>query len=204
MDGRGQGTRQLDSQKLAMSKPTSIACFGDSLTEGFGLSDAQALPTVLEEMLRDSGFTVRCLNLGVSGETSGEGLDRLKQVLQVKPDICVVAFGANDFFLGMEPEETEDNLADILEALAAKKIPVVLAGVRCLPDFGEEYKTAFDAVFPRLAERFNVPLLPDLLATYLSDPAKVLIDQLHPNELGVRSMAEALAPLVAGVLEKQS
>ncbi|MGE4292156.1 MAG: GDSL-type esterase/lipase family protein [Desulfovibrio sp.] len=186
-----------------MSDPIRIACFGDSLTEGFGLRESQSLPSVLEELLRARGLEVRCLNFGVSGETAGEGLQRLGKVLQARPELCIVAFGTNDFFLGLEPDEIEEDLAAILEGLAAMGVPALLAGVRCLTDFGEEYKHAFDTIFPRLAKRFAVPLLPDLLTLYLGDPMKVLIDQLHPNELGVRAMAEALVPLAAVLLEKQ-
>jgi acyl-CoA thioesterase-1 len=175
-----------------MSGSFCIACFGDSLTEGFGLRASQALPSVLETLLRERGLDVRCHNFGVSGDTAGEGHQRLKKVLQAKPDLCIVAFGANDFFL-----------AASLEGLAACKIPALLAGVRCLAEFGEEYKREFDMIFPHLADRFGVALLPDLLALYLRDPMKVLIDQLHPNELGVRSMAEALVPLVEAELAKQ-
>ncbi|WP_022662325.1 GDSL-type esterase/lipase family protein [Paucidesulfovibrio longus] len=186
-----------------MSGSFCIACFGDSLTEGFGLRASQALPSVLESLLRDRGFDVRCHNFGVSGDTAGDGLQRLKKVLQAKPDLCIVAFGANDFFLGLEPGQTDDDLAAILEGLAACKIPALLAGVRCLAEFGEEYKREFDMIFPHLAERFGVALLPDLLSLYLRDPMKVLIDQIHPNEQGVRSMAEALAPLVEAELAKR-
>ena len=181
--------------------PLRIACFGDSLTEGFGLHDSQALPAVLEQRLREQDLDVRCLNLGISGETTEDGLDRLDQLLDARPDLAVIQFGTNDFFVGLEPSETELNLTDMLEALADKNIRTVLVGVCCLAEFGEEYKAEFDAVFPRLADRFGVPLLPDLLAAYLHDPSLLLIDQLHPNTAGVRAMVEALAPLVIKALE---
>lgn len=184
-----------------MGGTARIVCFGDSLTEGFGLRPAQALPSMLRDVLRERGLEAECLNFGVSGETAGEGLLRLKKVLRAEPDLCVVAFGTNDFFEGLEPAETEEALAAILRGLAERRIPTVLAGVRCIKEFGEEYRLVFDAVFPRLAERFRVPLLPDLLELYLHDPDKVLIDQLHPNASGVRCMAEALAPLVLDLLK---
>jgi len=185
-----------------MASTRVIACFGDSLTEGFGLHSAQALPAVLENELLQQGHQVRCVNMGVSGDTSGDGRRRLKKVLKAKPCVCVVAFGTNDFFVGAAPGELEENLSAILDGLAACRIQPVLAGAGCLAEFGEEYKREFDAVFPLVAARYQAPLLPDLLGTYLRDPAKTLIDQLHPNEHGVRSMVRALAPVVAEALRK--
>ncbi|SKA79783.1 acyl-CoA thioesterase-1 [Paucidesulfovibrio gracilis DSM 16080] len=185
-----------------MASARTIACFGDSLTEGFGLVTKHALPAVLEGLLREQGYDVTCRNMGVSGETSEDGLRRIKPVLKLKPCVCIVAFGANDFFLGTEPGETEANLAAMLDGLKACNIAPILAGVACFPEFGDEYKKQFDAVFPELARRYAIPLLPDLLGTYLHDPDNTLIDQLHPNEQGVRNMARALAPIAAKVLDE--
>ncbi len=94
-----------------------IACFGDSLTEGYGLNDDEALPVVLERMFRDEGMDVACLNFGMSGDTAGDGLARIQSVLNAEPDAAILEFGANDCFVGEPVEAVKTNFATIIETL---------------------------------------------------------------------------------------
>ncbi|MBU1247782.1 MAG: arylesterase, partial [Proteobacteria bacterium] len=100
----------------------TIAAFGDSLFEGWGLMPDQSVPAQLEKLLRQEGRNLRMLNFGVSGETAGEGLLRVDQVVKAKPDLALLEFGANDFYQLVDPEETQDQLAAIIETFQAKAI----------------------------------------------------------------------------------
>lgn len=180
----------------------TLAVFGDSLTEGYGLKSSEALPAVLEKLLRAKGVEVSVRNFGVSGDTSEDGLARLGKVLKTKPDAVIVEFGANDFYVGDEPEYVRENVRTICKGFLDRKIPLLLAGIKAIPDVGREYKEQFDRIFPELAEELGVPLFPDVLAPYFGNPLQTLLDGLHPNEQGVESMAEAMLPHVQTLLEK--
>lgn len=177
-----------------------LACFGDSLFAGYGLPLSQALPARLEALLRGQGADARALNLGVSGETSAEGLARLNEVLDLKPDAALVEFGANDCHQMVPPREMEAHLEEILRALVAAGVPPLLVGVRGLPWVPKGYGRELAAVFPRLAERLHLPLFPDILAPYAENPALLLPDGLHPNGAGVEAMARALLPRALDLL----
>lgn len=179
----------------------TLALFGDSLTEGYGLKPSDALPAMLERMLKADGIDVSVRNFGISGDTSEDGLARLKSVLKTKPDAVVVEFGANDFYVGDEPEYVRENIEAICKAFIDKKIPVLLAGIRALSGVGEEYKAAFDKVFPELADKLGIPLFPDMLAPYFGNPLQTLMDGLHPNEEGVEQIAQAIYPQVKDLVK---
>lgn len=180
-----------------MPGPVRIACFGDSLTEGYGLSFDEALPAALERRLRDEGFDVVCLNHGVSGDTAGDGVQRLGSVLAEEPQAVVLEFGANDSFLDEAVEVVEAHLRILIERFRDDGVPVLLVGVNAGLNPDSVYRKRFEAIFPALAERYRLPLFPDILATYQDDPALTLMDGLHPNAAGVETMARALLPQVA-------
>lgn len=179
-----------------MPGPVRIACFGDSLTEGYGLRTDEALPAVLERRLRDRGIDARCLNFGVSGDTSEDGLERLHAVLGAEPDRVVLAFGANDCFLDDPVDEVTARLSALIEAFLDRDIPVLLAGVNAGLNPDESYRARFEKMYPHLAKRYGLALFPDLLAPYQGNPSLTLLDGLHPNEAGVEAMGRALLPLV--------
>lgn len=179
-----------------MSGPLRIACFGDSLTEGYGLSPDEALPAVLERRLRDEGLDAVCLNHGASGDTSGDGLKRLGSVLADEPHAVVLELGANDCFLDEPVEVVEAHLRILVERFKTEGIPVLLVGVNAGLNSDSVYRERFEAIFTTLARRYGVLLFPDILAPYQRDPALTLMDGLHPNAAGVEAMARALLPQV--------
>ena len=173
-----------------------IACFGDSLTEGYGLARDEALPVVLQRRLNDEDVPAKCLNFGISGETFEDGLARAGQVLDADPDCVLLAFGANDCFTGDPVRVIRRNASAIIETLQARNLPVLLAGVTAHPEIGAAPEAGFDTLFAELAEEYGLPLFPDILAPYFPDPSLTLLDGLHPNAQGVEAMAAALLPLV--------
>lgn len=176
--------------------PARIACFGDSLTEGYGLMPDEALPVVLERLLREDGIRATCLNFGVSGDTSGDGLARIGEVLDAQPDAAIVEFGANDSFVGEAVESVRASLSAIIETLLKHDIPILLVGITALPGLGDDYKAEFDLVFEQLAGKYDVPLFPDILSCYFGNSMLTLMDGMHPNEPGVEAIAKGLFPQV--------
>lgn len=181
-----------------------IACFGDSLTEGYGLAPDEALPVVLERILRDEGVAATCLNFGVSGETAEDGLRRIDDVLAAKPDGVILAFGANDCFMGDPVDFIRANLAAIIEAFQNRGIPLLLVGITALTVMDDAYKAAFDPIFESLAKQYAIPLFPDILSCYFGNSMYTLMDGMHPNELGVEAIARGLLPQVRDLVRAVS
>lgn len=174
-----------------------LVVLGDSLTAGFGLPREEAFPARLEAWLKRAGIDVAVVNAGVSGDTSAGGLARLDWTLGSSPPRwAIVALGANDGLRGLPPANMEANLDRIIARLKARGVEVLLAGMYAPRNFGRDYAAEFDAVFPRLAARHQVPLYPFFLEGVAADPALNQPDGLHPNARGVEAMVERIAPHV--------
>jgi acyl-CoA thioesterase I len=174
-----------------------ILDFGDSLTAGYGLAPEQAFPARLEAALRREGIEARVVNGGVSGDTTAGGLARLEWALADKPDLVILALGANDALRGIDPATVRGNLDKMIRKVEAVRAKVLLVGMLAPPNWGEEYKTAFDRIFPELAKIHDVPLYPFFLEGVAMKPEFNQPDGLHPNERGVAVLVERLAPVVA-------
>lgn len=172
----------------------AIAVFGDSLTEGYGLSSNHALPAALQTLLHNEGITIKAHNFGISGETSCDGLKRLDVVLAANPTAVILEFGANDCYIEEPVSLVKKNLSTMIAAFSAKNIPVLLVGIRAMAEIPAAYRTKFNPIFQQLSKQHNVLLYPDILAPYLGNPLLTLLDGLHPNEEGVMAIAQDMLP----------
>lgn len=179
-----------------------IACFGDSLTAGFGLETGQSFPDVLQTELDRRGYHYRVANLGVSGDTSQDGVARLAIALEEKPAIAVVELGANDGLRGQPIAGTESNLAQTIEAFQKAGARVVLAGITLPPNYGPEYIRQFEGVYRSLAARYKVKLIPFLLEGVGGHADLMQRDGLHPNAQGARIVAATVLQAIQGMLSK--
>jgi len=180
----------------AATPPVKLAVLGNSLTAGYGIKPEQAFPALIQAALKAEGRDVAVVNHGVSGDTSAGGLDRLDWVLGDKPDIVMVELGANDALRGVDPAITERNLSAIIEKLKAAGVTVWLAGMMAPRNLGPEYVAAFDGIYQRLADKYQVPLYPFILDGVAQDPTLNQADGLHPNARGAEVVAQHLLPFV--------
>ena len=182
-----------------------MVCLGDSLTEGYGLAPEQAFPHLLEEKLREEGRPVRVVNAGISGSTSASAVARLRWQLKSEPDVVVIALGGNDGLRGVDVEATEANLSEAIALAKSRGVRVLLGGMKLPPNYGAEYTGAFESVFPALAEKHDVALIPFLLEGVAADPELNLPDGIHPNAKGAeivsQTVFEALRPLLDALQE---
>lgn len=185
----------------AEAQTVKIAMLGDSLTAGYGLPPAQALPVRLEAALQRRARNVAILNHGVSGDTTAGGLARVDWMLADKPDIVLVALGGNDALRGSDPGQAERNLDAIVARLKAANVTVWLAGMMAPRNFGAHYTEAFDGMFKRLADKHGVPLYPFLLDGVAADPTFNQPDGIHPNAQGVDVLVDRLLPFVTKNLD---
>jgi acyl-CoA thioesterase I len=179
-----------------------IVALGDSLTAGLGVAADEAYPALLEARLKREGFDYRVVNAGVSGDTSAGGLRRLDWALRLKPEIVIVALGANDGLRGQPPAALRDNLTRIVERARAAGARVLLAGMRVPPNYGDDYARAFAAVYPTVARATGVPLAPFLLDGVAGDSRLNQPDGIHPTAEGQRVIAERIWPYLKPLLAR--
>ncbi len=185
----------------AHAEPVIVA-LGDSITAGLGVAADEAYPALLEVRLRRDGYAYRVVNAGVSGDTTAGGLRRVDWVLRARPEIVILALGANDGLRGQPPQTTRENLEAIVTRLQTAGARVLLAGMRMPPNYGEAFTRQFEAVFPAVARRAHVALVPFLLDGVAADPTLNQADGLHPNAAGHRVIADRLWPHLAPLLKK--
>ncbi len=183
-------------------KERTLVAFGDSLTAGFGVPLQEAYPALLEKKIREAGYAYRVLNAGVSGETTAGGLTRIQWILKNHPEIVILELGANDGLRGLDLNHTEQNLSEITALLRKNDVQVILAGMRIPINYGKPYRDAFEGIFPRLAERFKIPLIPFFLEGVAARPGLNQADGIHPTAEGYRRIVEQIWPILKPLLKK--
>jgi acyl-CoA thioesterase I len=181
----------------------TVVAFGDSLTAGLGLPESDAYPAQLEQKLRQNGYPWRVVNAGISGETSSGALSRVDWVLKLKPDIVILETGANDGLRGVNPQLTRGNIDKIATRLEAKGVVVVLAGMQMLSNMGASYTSQFAAIYPEVARKRHLILVPFFLANVAGDPDLNQADGIHPVAKGYRIVTETLYPYLVQAIKKK-
>jgi len=184
--------------------PLKIVAFGDSLTSGHRLGAKDAYPAILNDILHEQGLPFAVVNHGVSGDTTSRALRRLQAALDERPQILIVALGANDGLGGIAVPQVRRNLEQIIEAAQAQSIKVLLVGMEALPVHGWQYTLDFHQIFPQLAAKYGVPLVPFMLTGVIGNPDLISADGVHPNAAGAKVIAANiwphLRPLAEGVV----
>jgi acyl-CoA thioesterase-1 len=180
----------------ASADPFRIVGFGDSLMAGYGLDAGQGFTDQLQAALQAGGYDVTVANAGVSGDTSSGALSRLDWSIPDGTQLVILEIGANDMLRGIDPALVEKNIAEMLERLKARKIPVLLAGMMAAPNLGPDYAQRFNGLYAVLSQRFGVPLYPFFLQGVAADASVLQADGMHPTADGVRRMVQAILPTV--------
>ncbi|MEO5656908.1 MAG: arylesterase [Nitrospiria bacterium] len=191
----------LAAEGPAASRVKTILAFGDSLTAGHGVPSGDAYPARLERRLRAEGLPYRVINAGVSGETTAGGMRRVEWALRSRPDLAIVELGANDGLRGLSVAEMRANLARIIERFQAAGVTVVLAGMKVPPNYGPEYSRAFSSVFPELAARYRIPLIPFFLEGVAGHSGLNQPDGLHPTSEGYGVIVDGIWPVLQPLLK---
>ena len=178
-----------------------IVALGDSLTAGLGVAADEAYPARLEARLAREGYTYRVVNAGVSGDTTAGGLRRVDWVLRAKPEIAIVALGANDGLRAQSPQAMRENLTAIVKRLQAAGARVLLVGMRLPPNYGADYTTEFEAVFPEVARSTGAAFMPFLLDGVAAETRLNQPDGIHPTAAGYQVIADRLWPYLRPLLK---
>ncbi|MDD5612570.1 MAG: arylesterase [Gallionella sp.] len=177
----------------------NILVLGDSLSAGYGIAVEQSWPSLLQEELKHKRLKYNVVNASISGETTVGGRQRIGRLLeQYRPAIVIVELGANDGLRGFSTADIESNLNEILLQAGQVHARALLIGMKLPPNYGEPYITQFESMYPRLATRHTVALLPFLLEGVGADQFQP--DNLHPlattQPLIMHNVLEALKPLL--------
>lgn len=180
-----------------------IVAFGDSLTAGYGTDAGNSYPDFLERDLNDKGFLYHVVNAGISGNTTKDGIERLPDVLALKPSLVIVAFGGNDGLRGLPIDSTRRNLDQIVSTLQRAGTKIVLGGITLPPNYGADYIRQFNQIYASLSKQYHVPLLPFLLKDVYGTAGSMQADGIHATAQGNQQVARNLLPLVLPLLHKQ-
>lgn len=193
----------------AQADEITIAALGDSLTQGYGLVPDQGFVAQLRDWLAARGQEVTVINAGVSGDTTAGGLARAAWTLTDDVDGMIVALGGNDVLRGLDPAASRENLAGILAAAEDRGVQVLLVGMEAPANYGQDYKTAFDGMYPELAGEYSTLLHPNFLQALTRDvdlPTALARymqpDGIHPNAEGVSLIVEDIGPSVLDLIER--
>ncbi len=181
-----------------------LVCFGDSLTAGAGVDPDEAYPAYLQQRLDREGFDYKVVNAGVSGNTTKDGLDRLEEVVGLHAEIVVVEFGGNDGLRGLSTTQAQHNLDTMVRVLKASGAKVAMAGITLPAQYGGPYVQSFNAMFPTVATRYHVPLLPFVLQDVYGIPGDIQEDGIHATAKGNQQVAINIEHLVTPLLHKNS
>lgn len=184
----------LAGPRIAAAEPLQLVGLGDSLMAGYQLPQEDALPAQIQRQLVAKGHDVVIANAGVSGDTTSGGLSRVDWSVPEGTDGVILELGANDALRGI-PGADRKNLEQIITRLKERDIPILLIGMLAPPNMGDDYGQRFNAIYPRLAEKYDLPLYPFVLDGVITERSLLLEDGMHPNTEGLKLMAERILPL---------
>ena len=183
----------LSASQAAAPTPVIVA-FGDSLTAGLGLPEKDSFPAQLERALKARGQEVKVVNAGVSGDTAAAGLARLDWAMPDDASAVIVELGANDMLRGIDSKVTQRALEEIVRRLTERRIVVLVAGMRAIPNLGIDFASGFETIYPEIASKYSALLYPFFLDGVAGDVKLNQRDGLHPTAAGIDVIVGGILP----------
>lgn len=179
----------------------TILVFGDSLSAAYGIPRQSGWVALLAAQLQEAKPAYQVVNASVSGETSAGGLTRLPALLAAhRPNLLILALGANDGLRGLSLEQTARNLESMVALAKKRGSKVLLVGMRLPPNYGATYTRKFQALYGDVAKKHKVDLVPFLLEGIASQRENFQSDGLHPTEAAqptlLKTVWRHLAPML--------
>ena len=183
-------------------KKLVILALGDSLTAGFGVEEKESFPSLIQVKIDQSNLGYKVVNAGVSGDTTAGGVRRIDWLMKHKPNIVILALGANDGLRGLSTEEMRTNLDTMIRISHQHNAQVLLAGMKALPNYGAGYQLKFESVYPDLAKKYDLVYLPFLLEGVAGVREHTRPDGLHPTASGYEIVADLVWEYLQPLLKK--
>ena len=203
-DAAEKEEKAIENKVETKSENKVILFFGNSLTAGMGLDPNEAFPALIQEKIDSLQLPYKVVNAGLSGETTASGKNRLGWVLNADIEVFVLELGANDGLRGISLEETRGNLQEIIDVVQEKNpnTTIILAGMQIPPNMGQDYTSEFKDIFPDLATKNNVGLIPFLLEDVAGNPELNQPDGIHPTAEGQKIIANNIWPIIAEIINE--
>lgn len=206
--GTDQTSVEAQSEATLLGKVNEkkrIIFFGNSLTAAYGLDPELGFVSLIQNKLDSLGFDYQTVNAGLSGETTAGGRERIDWILNQPVDVFILELGGNDGLRGIDPTSSAENLQAIIDAVQQKypEAKIILAGMEAPPNMGPEFTSAFREMYPRLAQKNQIELIPFLLDGVGGDPSLNLPDGIHPNEEGHVIVANNIWEVLKNVLSNE-
>ena len=180
----------------------AILAIGDSLTEGYGLEEADAYPALLQQRLLADGHRYKVINAGISGETTSGLRSRIDWAITLAPDIVIIETGANDALRGIDPALIKGNIEAVILILKERNIPIILAGMRIYKNLGPGYANTFENIYPDLAKAHDLIYMPFFLKDVAGNPGLNQRDGMHPTAEGYRIISKNIYPYVVEAINQ--
>ena len=194
----------ISAGSLGAADRLVLACYGDSITAGYGLQDGQSFPDALQRDLDSQGYHYQVVNRGTSGATTKDAVAGLASLLRLRPDVVIVEFGGNDGLRGLPLDQTNRNLDQVISALQAAHIKVLLAGITLPPNYGPDYIQSFQLLFRTLAAKHHLAFVPMIYKDLIPVPGTIQPDGIHPTAKGSQILARTLIPSLKALLRKSA
>ena len=178
----------------AAERAVRVVALGDSLTAGYGLAADAAFPARLEKALAAKGLSITVANAGVSGDTASGGLARLDWSVPEGTDAVILELGANDMLRGIDSKVTQRALEEIVRRLTERRIVVLVAGMRAIPNLGIDFASGFETIYPEIASKYGALLYPFFLDGVAGDAKLNQRDGLHPTAAGIDVIVGGILP----------
>ena len=205
------GRQQAEEPKSESAAPPApapidtrpvIVAFGDSLTAGYGVEPGKSYPDFLHRRLDAAGYKYHIVNLGVSGDTTTDGIQRLPDVLAAKPTLVILEFGGNDGLRGLPVATTRANLTEMIQTFQKANIQILLAGMTLPRNYGSAYIHSFEQVYVDLASQFHLPAIPFLLDGVGGHPDLTQPDGIHPTAEGCKIVSANVMKYLEPIVKK--
>lgn len=194
-------TENIMATEIKQEKLVVLA-LGDSLTVGFGVQEEESFPSRLQVKINQSNLRHKVINAGVSGDTTAGGVRRIDWLMKHKPNIVILALGANDGLRGLSTKEMQTNLETMIRISHENNAQVLLAGMKALPNYGKDYQLKFESVYADLAKKYDLVYLPFLLEGVAGVREHTRPDGLHPTESGYKLVADLVWRYLEPMLKK--
>lgn len=186
---------------VADERPVIVA-FGDSLSAGFGVEPGKSFPDDVQRLLDAEGFRYRIQNMGVSGDTTTDGVERLPNVLSAHPAIVILEFGGNDGLRGQPVQASRQNMEHMIQAITHEGAKIVLAGMTLPRNYGPEYIHSFEQIYVDLAKQYKLTRIPFLLEGVGGNAQLMQPDGIHPTAEGADIVAHTVMKYLRPLLRK--
>ena len=199
------GESQAETKLVGDTKQEKqvILALGDSLTAGFGVDQEDSFPSRLQVKIDRANLDYKIVNAGISGDTTAGGVRRINWLMKHQPKIVILALGANDGLRGLSVDEMRANLETMIQISHENNARVLLAGMKALPNYGEDYQKKFESVYPELAKKYDLLYLPFLLEGVAGVRRHTRPDGLHPTASGYKIVADLVWQYLQPMLKEK-